>query len=107
MSIDSILVGEIIPGGLLAFLLYWSVTTTAGWFIPKNHSKEVHSYAESKGWVLIREGVFESTYKKGCFKINLIPHAGLEHNKPIIDYAEGSIFRESKLAQDYMEILNG
>jgi len=107
MTIDKVLVGEIIPVGLVAFMLYWYFITITGWFIPKNYSREVHSYAKSRGWVLIRRGVIESIYKKGCFKINLIPHAGLEHNKPIIDYAEDQVYRESKLAESYMEILNG
>lgn len=96
---------------VVCFGVYLLVTKLSG-PSPYEAMQKVHRYAESKGWVVTWEGVtwegvIHSTYRKGCIEVTLIPHAGLEHNKSIIDNAEDSIYRESKLAQNYMEILNG
>jgi len=91
---------------IVCFGVYLLVTKLSG-PSPYKSIQEVHKYAESKGWVLVWRGVLDSTYKKGCTEISLIPHAGLDHNRAIIDQAEEQCCRESKLAQDYMEILNG
>lgn len=91
---------------VVCFGVYLLVTKLSG-PSPYKSMQEVHKYAESRGWTITWKGVIHSTYHKGCTEVTLIPHAGLEHNKSIIDHVEEQIYRESKLAESYMEILNG
>ena len=74
---------------------------------PYFDSQNTHNYAVSRGWELVRRRAVDSTYRKGCTEVTVIPHWGLEHSKVIFDNMDREIVKESSLYHNYMEILNG